>query len=723
MSVAVVLSLSSLLFFNPLTLQKTLKRFQNIAYDVMLGFEYQPIKKSTPIVIIDIDDQSIAQEGRWPWNRKKMGQLISTLYSKGAKVIAIDIIFPESEQNLVDQVISEIKQIEGDQASSDFSNLEASKPAFDFDSMFAEALAKGNSVLGFAFTNGGTPVGELPKPLVELPPGATEGEIIPSRKSYLSNIPILQKAAKTAGFINAMPDFDGVIRYSPMLLRYKELIFPSLSLAAVNRFLDEPELKILIADYRGEEAIEGIILGNIRIPTDAWGRILIPFRGPPYSSTYISAADVLSGKVDNSSIENKLVFIGSSATAMGDLVATAMAPSFVGIEVHAHIASGILEGYLPYKPVWERGVRVILVFCVGLLLSFILPFLGPIVSFLFTAIVVVILVYVDHYLWKEFKIVFPIIFPLFSILLLYIINQVAGYLFESRRRRDLKSVFGQYVPPEYLDLMLKKSKEFGLEGEAKELTVLFADIRKFTTISEGFSPIELKEFLNAFLTPMTEVIFQRKGTIDKYVGDMIMAFWGAPLEDQNNAEHAIEAAFDMHKQLDDLNQQFAKKNIPEVHIGIGVNTGSMNVGDMGSKYRKAYTVLGDAVNLGSRLESLTKLYNIKTIVGEETFERTKSLFLFRQLDKVRVKGKEKSIYIYQPLCRTESASEEIQALVSEHQKGLDAYMQKRWDEAEQIFEKLKVKEALYELYLSRIEKFRKEAPPNEWDGTFVLEEK
>ncbi len=707
-----VFVLSSLLYFNPPALQYFLRRFQNLYYDVMLDFSYKPTEKTTPIVIVDIDDKSISIEGRWPWNRKKIALLIEKLFAQKAKVVAIDFIFPEPEPNLVEQITQEIKTVPPE--------LEAVKTAFNYDEVFAKALALGNSVLGFAFTNDDTRVGKLPEPLLELFPNGNEGVIIPNMKGYLADIPTLEKASKAGAFINASPDFDGVIRYSPMLLRFQNQIFPSLSLAAVNLFLDKPELKILMGKYRDVDAIEGIMLGKRRIPTDAWGRILVPFRGPPFSVPYVSATDVLSGTVKKEQIENKLIFIGSSATAMGDLVATSIAPVFVGIEIHAHIASGILDGYLPYKPVWEKGAELLLILILGSVLAFSFPFLGPIISFLLTVFVIALLIFSDYKLWEKWNIVFPIFFPILFIIFLFIINEIAGYLFERRRRKDLKATFGQYVPPEYLDQMLKKSEEF-LKGESKELTVLFSDIRKFTAISEGLSAADLKKLLNDFLTPMTEAIFEEKGTIDKYVGDMIMAFWGAPLDDFSHAEHAILAAFDMQKKLKELNRELKAMQRPEIHIGIGINTGSMNVGDMGSKYRRAYTVLGDAVNLGSRLENLTRIYNVDTIVGEKTYEKTKNVFVFRMLDKVKVKGKEQAIAIYEPVCRMGEETEEMKRTLEEHKKAFDAYMQRRFDEAEALFKRMGGK--LYEVYLKRIEEFRKNPPPENWDGSYTFESK
>jgi adenylate cyclase len=467
-------------------------------------------------------------------------------------------------------------------------------------------------------------------------------------------------------------------------------------------------------------------LGNTNIPTDPWGRILIPFRGPPYTIPYISAVDVFKGVVPKEAIQNKLVFIGSSATAVGDLAATSIAPIFAGIEIHAQTASGILDDYLPYKPAWGKGASIGLILVLGLILALTLPFLGPLVSTLVTFAIILLLLALDHHFWKKYGLDMSVIYPIFSLLVIYVLNEVFGYIFGSRRRKEMKSVFGQYVPPECIDSMLQKSGDFGLEGETKDLSVLFADIRGFTTISEGMSATDLKVFLNSYLGHMTEIIFEMKGTIDKYVGDMIMAFWGAPVNDPQHPEHAVLTAFEMQKRLDTVNQEFHKDNLPEIRIGIGINSGTMNVGDMGSKFRRAYTVLGDAVNLGSRLESITKYYHVKILVGENTYEKTKHLIVYRQIDRVKVKGKLTGINIYEPIGVKGAIGNEILSNLEIHKRALDAYTQKRWDEAETLFKQLKeveLNKELYDLYLSRISEYKVNPPPEDWDGTYTLDSK
>jgi len=307
-------------------------------------------------------------------------------------------------------------------------------------------------------------------------------------------------------------------------------------------------------------------------------------------------------------------------------------------------------------------------------------------------------------------------------LLLAIMNLIYGYLFETRKRENLKEMFGQYVPAKHIDAMLKTQGNFDLSGEDREMTVLFADIRNFTTISEPMSAADLKQMLNEFFTPMTEIIFKYKGTIDKYIGDLIMAFWGAPLPDDKHAEHALSAALDMQKKVTELTPIFAARGWAEVNIGIGLNSGIMSVGDMGSKFRRNYTVLGDAVNLGSRVESLSKFYGAKIMVSEYTQKNQSDKFIFRQLDRVRVKGKKLGVGIFEALCRKEEASEELKKEIDLCNQAFDYYYKQNFSEAGRLFKELSdthpdVK--VYNLYLNRVAEFKETPPPADWDGVYI----
>lgn len=727
-SICFVLVVGGLLFFNIDPLNKVLNFFEEIAYDLELRHTYKPVGKEAPVLIVDIDDQSLQAVGSWPWSRDVLARLTDKLYQMGATVVAFDFTFPSADKNVLSEVMHVLEKTAPQDSKTVLTQLEAVKPAFDFDGMFAKSLESGNAVLGCVLKVGGEEQGLLPSPFLTLPSILSEQLLIPNMQSYIGNTPILQCAAKNGGFLNASPGPDGVNRFAPLVLRKDNELYPSLALEAVRVYLMLQKPELLISNYGETCVLEGVKLDQWIIPTDPWGRILIPFRGPVYSLPYISAIDVLESKIKDTDIGGKLVFIGSSATAMGDLAVTAIAPMFPGVEIHTSIALGIMEHYLPYKPAWSKGVSVSLVLLIGLVCAGIFPYLGPLkMSSLFLSLSL-LLIYANHWVWKENGLVLSVIAPIFILAVLYLLNLIMGFLFETKEQRKMKSVFSQYLPKERIELLMsQKEGKIGLQGESKELTVLFADIRDFVKISESMAASELKQFLSFFLTPMTEIIFKHKGTIDKYVGDMVMAFWGAPLEDPSHAFNAISAALDMKEKLKDLNLALKSLGKPEISIGIGLNTGIMSVGDMGSKFRRAYTVLGDPVNLASRLENLTKYYHVGMIVGEKTQLETKTHFIYRKLDRVKVKGKENAQEIYELIAPLGKVSSEELENLKMHEKGLSAYFNQEWDQAADIFQELALKdrssELLYRLYLERIDFMRKSPKKAEWDGIFVFETK
>lgn len=716
------LSVAVLLYFTPLFVSEWIERINSNLYDLKVRKWHKPLPKEQSIAIVDIDDKSLSQEGRWPWPRKKLAQMTNKLYKLGAQVVAYDLIFSEKEENIIDEIIDDVQ---GEADPAFIQNLKKRRAQFNYDKLFAQSLTGKEAVLSLVFHPSIKKEGVLPAPLLPMTK-ELEKLILKDMKGYLGNIAILQKAAKHAGGINATPDFDGVIRFSPLVFKYKKGIYPALGLQAAMVYLLTDKIKLKTSRYGKETVLEGVQLDQFTIPTDPKGRVLVPFRGPSYTFSYVSATDVLQENVDPNKLQNKLIFIGSSATGMGDLTSTSIAPVYPGVEIHASIAQSIMDHYFPYKPAWGKGVSIILIVSVGMLAALLFPFLGPVVLSIVALLLLASFLALDYWAWTKYQIVLSFLFPLITIFTLYLVNLVFGYLFEARRRKEMKSIFGQYVPSKYLDTMLKKGGDFDLEGENKELTVLFSDIRGFTSLSEKFSAKEIKELLNFYLTPMTKVIFDRKGTIDKYVGDMIMAFWGAPLKDDEHAKHAVIAGLAMHQKLNELNETLRKEKDTEMHIGVGINTGMMNVGDMGSEFRRAYTVLGDSVNLGSRLEGLCKYYFTNTIVGQETFEKTKEAFLYKELDKVQVKGKKEPITIYQPLCLQEEASKEMKEEAEKHHKALAAYRERKWDEAEKIWQELVSlpdKEKHYTLYLEKVKEAKEAKLPDDWQGVHVLESK
>jgi adenylate cyclase len=359
---------------------------------------------------------------------------------------------------------------------------------------------------------------------------------------------------------------------------------------------------------------------------------------------------------------------------------------------------------------------------VGIPLAIVLPRLSAVWSTAVVGVLFVVLVAANLYLWQSKNWVVPIASPLMMLVLLYFMNMVYGFFAEARSRRLITGLFGTYVPKELVAEMSKNPGEYSMKGESREMTVLFSDVRDFTSISEGLTPEGLKDLMNTYLTAMTEKVQEKRGTIDKYIGDAIMAFWGAPLTDLEHATHALETAMAMQKGLRDLDAPFAKRGWPVLHIGVGLNCGLMNVGDMGSKFRRSYTVMGDAVNLASRLEGLTKEYGVGILVTENIVKAAPS-FAYREIDKVRVKGKHEGVAIFEPLGPQAEVGQETNQEVDRFHKALQAYRAQRWDDAEKLLRNLAYAAPelkLYKLYLERVAHFRKNPPPANWDGVFVF---
>jgi len=396
-------------------------------------------------------------------------------------------------------------------------------------------------------------------------------------------------------------------------------------------------------------------------------------------------------------------------------------PKYPGVEVHANLIAGMLDYGIKENPAYAEGAEFLLLVVSGVVMAVLLPVLSPVWAAATTLALLVSIVGVNLAAWKYANLAFPVTEGVLAILALFLFNMSWGFFIESRGKRQLANRFGQYVPPELVDEMSIDPDAFTMDTRNRNLTVLFSDVRDFTTISEGLSPQDLSELMNAYLSPMTQIIYDYRGTIDKYMGDAIMAFWGAPLADPEHARHALETALAMSARLRLLREEFISRGWPEIRIGIGLNTGTMNVGNMGSQFRVAYTVMGDSVNLGSRLEGLTKEYGVEMIVSGSTKAAVPE-YAYRELDRVRVKGKDEPVTIYQPLGILEECDEEtLEALIA-NREALEAFREQDWDTAERYYQQLSSAHTngrLYSLYLERIAHFRQVPPGKDWDGVFT----
>ncbi|HEX5636419.1 MAG TPA: adenylate/guanylate cyclase domain-containing protein, partial [Gammaproteobacteria bacterium] len=567
--------------------------------------------------------------------------------------------------------------------------------------------------------------GELPPALPQFNQEIINNFSFNKAIGFTANLPVLQSNAYSGGFFdNPQLDDDGVFRRVPLLQTYNGQLYESLALATTRAYLDNNSIKIgysVLDEAQGINSLEWIYVGELAVPVDERAGVLVPYVGYQRSFDYIPATDILNRRLPADALAGKAALFGTSAAGLLDLRTTPLEKAYPGVEVHANIIQGILDQTIMHQPEYIIGFEIILLLLLGLTLTFLLPALSPLWSSVSVAIATTLVLAINFYAWSALQMVLPVAAPVLLVILLYVLNMTLGFFIESRGKRHLAHLFGQYVPPELVDEMASNLNEINLDGEIRNMSVLFTDVRGFTTISENMEPKELTRFINAFLTPLTRIIHTNRGTIDKYMGDAIMAFWGAPLEDPLHARHALNAAMEMIAELDKLRDEFKKEGWPEIRIGVGVNSGAMNVGNKGSEFRVDYTVLGDAVNLGSRLESLTKQYGVDIIVGPDTHHQVPE-FEYRELDLVRVKGKDKPVTIYEPIGLVETVDKSVRTQIKKFHHALQLYRTQKWDDAEQEIFQLHQTEPdrkIYKIYLDRIAFFRQNPPDKNWDGAFT----
>jgi len=708
-----------------------IKQLENWTYDARLNFT-RPDSIDDRVVIVDIDENSLAEVGRWPWGRDKLATIVENLFDfYDVDVVGFDIVFAEKDESSGLEKFEHLAKTSLRNDALYLQALDEIRPSLRHDEIFADSLIGKNIVLGYYFKSrlqeGDTGVtGLLPPALTKMDVQWSERLPINEAVGYGGNLEILQASAKSGGYFdNPFVDADGVFRRVPLVQSYEGYLFASLALATTQAYLDsaEIELEVETEGTRGGKeyyALETIKLKDHRIPVDANGAVFVPYRGRQGSFPYVPAHEVLSRQADPMALRNKIVMVGTSAPGLLDLRSTPVQNIYPGVEVHANIISGILDNRINHKPAWTIGYEFVLLIVIAVAMALLLPLLSPLLAAVGTVGLTGVVLAGTFVAWNS-NLILPLASPLLLILLMFMLHMSYGFFIESRGKRQLAHLFGHYIPPELVDEMSESPDEYSLEGENREMTVLFSDVRGFTSISEGMDPKQLTQLMNALLTPMTRVIHKNRGTIDKYMGDAIMSFWGAPLADSEHARHALYAALEMMKELEIMQQDFRQRGWPKVDIGIGLNTGDMNVGNMGSEFRMAYTVLGDAVNLGSRLEGLTKNYGVNIIVSEST-KKSIPEFVFRELDLVRVKGKNEPVAIFEPIGHKNDLDKSITSELTAYKRALKNFRAQDWDKAEVDFFNLSrtnPDRMLYQVYMDRIAVYRKEPPGDNWDGVFT----
>ena len=682
------------------------------------------VKTARPVTIIDIDEKSLAKLGQWPWPRTRIADMIINLTRLGAVVIAFDIVFAEPDRLNTDAVADTIRYLD-EVTRAKLRALPSN------DQIFADAIRRSRVVLGesglpevlSAFdkslpVTGLAMLGEQPQRFLLDFPG------------LLRNIHALEEAAAGRGLFSIKPERDGIVRRVPMLMQAQGTVLPSLSFE-ILRVVTSTRTILVKSEKSG---LKSVAVSGLELPTDLNGRLWLHFahRDP---SIYISALDVLDESVAPAAIAGKLVLIGTSAAGLNDIKSTPVDPAVPGVEVHAQVLESALTRSLLSQPNYGIVVELCAAILLGILVIAFAPLLGPITLVAVGALFASLLIGTSWYFYAKHRMLIDFTYPLLSTTAIYLTLIFTSFVREQAQRRQIRSAFGQYLSPALIEQLAQSPEKLVLGGEQREMTIMFSDVRGFTTISESYKndPQGLTALMNRFLTPLTNAILDRKGTIDKYMGDAIMAFWNAPLDDKQHQLHACEAAIDMLERIDVLNQERAieakesgQTFIP-LNVGVGLNTGVCVVGNMGSDLRFDYSVLGDSVNLASRLEGQSKEYGFPIIVGSKTALAVKDKFAILELDFIMVKGKKEPEVIYAVAGRQETAhSARFQRLRNLTIEMLACYRSRDWDGALGAIERGRrtdeagALELLYNLYEARIQGYQNKPPPEDWNGAFAL---
>ncbi len=574
------------------------------------------------IIIAAIDDKSLEKIGRWPWDRAKIAQIIDRLKAMGAKVIMVDIIFSE--------------------------------PAKD-DKILAYSLkSAGNIILPIVFDFKGDKAKIAEEALYDnafpIIRNADYFKIFPPLSAHSALLPVkdLICASKALGYINMFPDKDGVLRWEVLNIEFDGEIFPSIDLQTARVYLGLPIEAMTL------RATQGIQLGDKFIPTDFWGRALIHYYGPDGTFPYISIVDILEDKVNPTVIKDKIVLIGAMAVGIYDLRVTPTAAAMPGIEKHTNVIASILRQDFIYKITNLTNVLIILIS--GIIFTVLIVQLRAIFGAIFAFLFITALSLISYYFFFSKNLWITLSYATSNIIVTYFVITAYRYATEERYAKRIRGMFSSYVTEKVVNELIKNPNLAKLGGERKEVTVLFSDIRGFTTFSEKHGPEEVVKILNEYLGEMTNIIFKWDGTLDKFVGDEIVAFWNAPIPQENHAELAVKCALHMLRRLKELRQKWILEGKTPLDVGFGINTGEVIVGNIGAEGKKMdYTVIGDNVNLGARVEGLTRKYNTNIIITDTTFEKIKDKIIdgtiwhirVRGLDRVAVKGKSKPVEIYE----------------------------------------------------------------------------
>ncbi len=712
------------------TIQPQFLRFlDNKLYDQFLRAYHQ--EKATDIpVIIDIDEKSLNQKGQWPWPRYRVAMLLKYLQAYGAAAVATDIIFVEPDKTSPSELIKKLKT----EMKVDVKMEGLPSALMDNDKLMALNLKTGPFVLGMDFMQEalhkeGNP-GSAARPcfikpakvaILSVPDAPSPHDVIFKAEGAICPLPVLATAAPRTGFITIAADEDSIYRKVPLLFSWNKKFYPSLAMSALMQAMNWKKSIIVKMSPQG---VESIRLGKTVIPTDKRGRMLINYRGPSKTFRYISAADVLDKKLKPGELQGKICFIGTSAAGLKDIRPTPLDTAYPGVEAHATIVDNIVSKQFIQTPDWAKGFEFIGMICAGMATTFlimwaraawmIIPLIGMTMGMWWGG----------RYFYVESHLYISPLYSFINLILTFTILTMIKFWREEHAKKFIHGAFAHYLAPSVISQIMDDPESLSLEGQEKDITIQFSDVRSFTSLSEKLTPTQVTDLLHDYLTPMTRIITDHEGTLDKFIGDAVMAFWNAPLDIENHQEKSLEAALIQQTKLDELNEIFITKYGFTIAVGIGIHSGPVRVGNMGSADLFDYTLIGDNVNLASRLEGLTKFYGQKLVVSQTIVDACKGKYYFRILDSVRVKGKEEPVTIYTAYKLDVAQQREVE--LNKYSTAHDLYLSMQFDKARSLFQELKsmdVEPSLYDMYIERCEHLAEESPGEDWDGVFTHKSK
>ena len=645
------------------------------------------LPKSKHVVIVDIDEKSLKKYGQWPWSRDIFAKLLYKLGDASAGIIGLDIVFAEKDRSSPNQ-FTDICKV-------------PKKNIPNYDALLAQSFTQTPVVGGYIFTFEKTAEQNTPMvPAVFIEKGMQESGVL-KPKGVVLNIEQLQDSLYSSGFFNNTPDEEGMIRSVPLVMKYDGVIYPSLALEMVRIFTNTAKVEV-----RGDSAgVRNISLGKLQIPTDKFGRLLVNFRGAGHHFEYISATDILSGDFNRSKVEGKFVLVGTSAVGIFDLRSIPFDSAIAGVEIHANAIDNILQQDFLYQPADMLLYNLMIIFAIVLLFTLFFSYVKS--WFIIPTAMLSLYGLYELFFWLLFSkgLALNLLFPLLAYLLTLLLSVGVDYILTSRQKEQAKRMLGKKVSPAVMEYLLKHSQEDLVSSKELEATIFFSDIRSFTSISEKIgSPDRLIHMLNAYMTPMVDIIVSKHGTIDKFIGDAIMAYWNAPLKVKNHADKAVQSAIEQIEMLVDINKKIEPEYAVEIAIGIGIHTGVVTAGDMGSQGRSDYTIIGDNVNLASRLEGLTKQYGAQILISKATHEQLNGEYKIRPIDLVEVKGKSEAVEIFEVITKVKVVQEqELREYEEATRLFRDAALEAAYVKYSYLAKEYPCK--LYDFYCSRCKEF------------------